>query len=261
MRYRKLGRTDLRVSEIGFGTQTIGGPTLLGKKQVGWGCTDDKTSLAALHACLDHGVTFIDTADVYGWGHAETLVGKAFKHHRDRLVIATKAGYRVGQNGGGFKDYSPGYLKQAVEASLRRLRTDYIDLFQLHSVPDDFEIPEQSLEALEGLREAGKIRYYGASMAKLEMGIPMVEATQIYAIQVEYNLLHEAPARALSPKALERGVGLVVKAPLGTGFLCGKYREPGMRFPADDIRSNMPQAEVIERTFLPTLFRTWGGAI
>lgn len=246
MRYRDLGRTDLKVSEIGFGTQTIGGPTILGNREVGWGRTDDQISLMALRACLDHGINYIDTAEVYGWGHAEELIGKAFKNKRHLVVIATKAGYRVDKHKNVFVDYNSDYIERSVENSMKRLQTDYIDVFQLHSVPDDFKIPEQTIKTLDRLREAGKIRYYGVSVTKLGLGIGMVEAKKIYTVQVEYNLLYQEPIKVLSPKALENGVGIIARAPLATGFLTGKYTETGVSFPPNDIRSNMAQAKIDE---------------
>ena len=129
MKYRTLGRTGLRVSEIGFGAWAIGGPAKLGEKNIGWGPVDDNESINALLAAFDAGVNFYDTADVYGWGHSEEIIGKTFKNKRDKIIIASKVGNRVDDNGEWIKDFSARWVRQAVEKSLKRLQTDYIDFY------------------------------------------------------------------------------------------------------------------------------------
>jgi aryl-alcohol dehydrogenase-like predicted oxidoreductase len=131
MHYRTLGRTGLRVSEVGFGAWAIGGPAKLGEVEIGWGEVDDAMSLRAIEAAYDAGVTFFDTSDAYGAGRSETLLGKALKPKRDRVVIATKVGNRT-VDGRWVKDFSKAWIPQALDASLARLGMDYVDLYQLH---------------------------------------------------------------------------------------------------------------------------------
>src|SRR4051812_21278812 len=158
MRYRSLGSTGLRVSEIGFGTWGLGGAA---NGAMAYGPTSDAESLRALQAALDQGINFFDTADLYGYGHSEQLLGKAFAGVRDRVVIASKGGM---VDGSGKQDFRPAYLRAALERSLARLGTDYVDLYQLHSPPADLLVRDGSIVAeLQKLKGEGKIRAYGLS--------------------------------------------------------------------------------------------------
>ena len=129
MKYRELGRSGLKVSELGFGTWGIGGNQ---NGAIGYGPTDDDESIAALETAFDQGINFFDTSDLYGFGKSESLLGKAFSHRRDRVIIASKFGFK---NFDGNQDFSPGYMRKALESSLQRLNSSYIDLYQLHSPP------------------------------------------------------------------------------------------------------------------------------
>ena len=133
MRVRTLGRTGIRVSEVGFGAWAIGGPAELGGLSIGWGESDDRDSVRALEAAFDEGVNFYDTADVYGMGHSEELLGQVFGSRRAQVVIASKGGNLTDSDGHWKKDFSGEYLSRKVEESLKRLKTDYIDLYQLHT--------------------------------------------------------------------------------------------------------------------------------
>lgn len=246
MQYRILGRTGLRVSAIGFGAWAIGGPSTLGGRPIGWGATDDTISLRTLQACLDLGVNFIDTADVYGNGHSEELIGQAFKNNRDRVIIATKVGNRETPERGWFKDFSPAWVRQAVEASLQRLQTDYIDLYQLHSPDRDFRYTPDLFDVFEQLKDEGKIRFYGVSVGPWEHGVSVIQTGRGDALQVLFNLLQREAATGLFPLAAAHNIGIIVRVPLASGFLTGKFA-PDVQFPPDDHRSKQPP-EQIRRT-------------
>src|SRR6185295_5584920 len=157
MKYRALGRTGLSVSEIGFGAWGIGGRTV---GETSYGDTDDRTSLVALRRALDRGITFFDTSSAYGEGHSEALIGEAFAARRDKVVIATKAGYDSWDKP---PDFSPGAVVASAERSLARLRSDYVDLLQLHNPPAQALREGGVREALTRLQSSGKIRAWGVS--------------------------------------------------------------------------------------------------
>jgi len=237
MQYRMLGKTGLKVSEVGFGAWAIGGPAELGGVQIGWGDVDDEVSVRAVHAALDAGVNFIDTADSYGRGHSEEVLAKALAGRRDEVVIATKFGSRVDSEGQWVKDFSGEWIRQAVEASLRRLNTDYIDLIQCHSPWGLEALTDDTFAALEDLKQAGKIRHYGVSVKQTEHGVPVLRRwPQVETIQVVYNILSRQAEAELLPLAQEGAVGIIARVPLASGFLTGKFG-PDVAFPENDHRS------------------------
>ncbi|MFO7900554.1 MAG: aldo/keto reductase [Planctomycetota bacterium] len=238
MEYRTLGRTGLTVSEVGFGAWAIGGPFQLADTAIGWGDVDDRTSIDAVHAALDEGVTFFDTADIYGLGHSEEVLGKALAGRRDDVVIATKFGNRVGPNGEWIKDFSPDWIEQAVDASLDRLRTDRIDVYQCHSAIDVDDYTEETFAALDRLKQAGKIRHAGVSVKFTSHGPEVIRRwPQVEVIQVVYNILARAPEDDLLPLAEQNDVGIIARVPLASGFLTGKYNAD-VTFPPNDHRSH-----------------------
>src|SRR6056297_2990543 len=157
MKYREFGNTGVRVSEIGLGTWQMGGPTTIGSQQIGWGEVDDRVSLKTLDAAIDHGITFIDTADAYGRGRSEALVGKAFKDKRDKVFISTKYGNHEDENGKWIKDFSPEHTRKALEESLKRLQTEYVDCLHLHSPGPSWRLEDDTVEMLERLKAEGKL--------------------------------------------------------------------------------------------------------
>ena len=237
MHYRRLGNTDITVSEIGFGGWAIGGQTVVAGTPIGWGRTNDEESLAAIRRARDLGVTFFDTSDSYGFGRSESLLGIVLSRRRPDVVIATKVGVVRDPDGRLGKDFSRAHISHAVDGSLKRLRTDYIDLYQLHN-PTLAELQRDDIhEAMDRLQEVGKIRYWGVSITTPEEGIEIINRGWGYTLQVLYNILNQAPAKELFPLAKAKGYGIIARVPLASWLLSGKYRGDTI-FATDDVRQN-----------------------
>ena len=237
MLFRELGSTGIKVSEIGFGAWAIGGPAEASGTPFGWGRTSDDESLAAIRRARDLGVTFFDTADSYGFGRSESLLGIVLSRRRQEVVIATKVGVVRTASGDLRKDFSQQHIFHAVDGSLKRLRSDYIDLYQLHNPTMDDLRRGEVQEAMDRLQELGKIRYWGTSIGSPEEGVEIVQNGWGYMLQVLYNVLNQAPAKELFPLARQRGYGIVARVPLASGLLTGKFR-PDTTFAKDDVRQN-----------------------
>jgi len=237
MQYRDLGRTGIRVSAIGFGGWAIGGTTEASGTPFGWGQTFDDESLAAIRRARELGVTFFDTADSYGFGRSESLLGIVLSRHRQDVVIATKVGVVRTSSGELRKNFSRQHIFLAVDGSLKRLRSDYIDLYQMHN-PTLEELSRGEIQdGMERLQDAGKIRFWGVSVSTPEEGLEIVRRSWGHALQVLYNVLNQAPANELFPAAKEKGYGIIARVPLASGLLTGKFRLDSV-FPADDVRQN-----------------------
>ena len=235
MKYRTLGRTGWKVSEISFGAWAIGGA---------WGNVDDKESLAALHAALDGGVNFFDTADVYGDGHSERLVAKLKKERKEQFYIATKAGRRLPKQTP--EGYNRENLTAWVERSLRNLETETIDLLQLHCPhPEVFYRPEV-FGILDDLVRAGKIRYYGVSVEKVEEALKAIEYPGVQSVQIIFNIFRQRPAELFFPEAKRRKVGILARVPLASGMLSGKFTRDS-KFEKDDHRNFNRHGEAFDR--------------
>ena len=248
MRTRTLGKTGIKVSEVGFGCWAIGGPASLGKFQIGWGEVDDRESLRAIEAAFDCGINFYDTADVYGAGHSEQLLAEAFSKRREKVVIAGKGGNITDEHGEWKKIFSGEFLTLRVEDSLRRLKTDYIDLYQLHTprTEEDYRQAVGSAEALDRLVKQGKLRSYGISIGPVEHGLRQIEDGFGSAIQVVYNILTREPEAELLPAARAADVGIIPRVPLAYGFLTGKFTREST-FGRDDHRSHsVPHEQLID---------------
>ena len=232
-------RTGVQTSALGLGCWAIGGPWTFDGKPAGWGEVDDGESVRAVNRALDLGVTLFDTADVYGCGHSERVLGRALGGRRDDVVIVTKAGNLFDEQTrtGGGKDVSPAYLRRACDASLRRLGTDRIDVYLIH---DGIASPEDVpavVDVLEELVAAGKIRWYGSSMSDPAIVRAMAEGPHMVAVEHELNVLRgELGALAA---AEELGLASLNRTPLAMGLLGGRYR-PGALPAADDVRRNAP---------------------
>jgi aryl-alcohol dehydrogenase-like predicted oxidoreductase len=235
--YRKLGNTDITVSEIGFGAWAIGGASDAAGTPFGWGKTNDDDSLAAIRRARELGVTFFDTSDSYGYGRSESLLGIVLSRRRQDVVIATKVGVVRGADGKLSKDFTPRHISHAVDGSLKRLRTDYIDLYQLHNPTLEDLRRDEIHEAMDRLQDVGKIRYWGISVNTPEDGIAIINKGWGYTLQVLYNILNQAPAKELFPLAKQKGYGIIARVPLASGLLSGKFR-PDTVFAGDDVRQN-----------------------
>jgi len=187
MQLRDLGRTGIRVSEIGFGGWAIGGPTEASGMPLGWGRTSDEESLGAIRRARELGVTFFDTSDSYGWGRSESLLGIVLSRKRQDVVIATKVG-NVRTSAGEFKkDFTKQHIFLAVDGSLKRLRSDYIDVLQLHNPTMEELRREHIQEAMDRLQEIGKIRFWGVSVSTIEEGLEVIKNSWGHVLQVLYN--------------------------------------------------------------------------
>lgn len=237
MQYRPLGNTGIRVSEIGFGAWAIGGTADASGTPLGWGRTSDEESLATIRRARDLGVTLFDTADSYGFGRSESLLGIVLSRFRNDVVLATKVGVVRTSEGALRKDFSKQHIFHAVDGSLKRLRTDFIDLYQAHN-PTIADLQREEIqEAMDRLQEIGKIRYWGISVSTVEDGIEIVNRGWGYALQVLYNVLNQAPATDLFPVAKKKGYGIIARVPLASGLLTGKFRTDTV-FAADDVRQS-----------------------
>jgi len=235
VRQRRLGRTNLQVSEVGFGAWAIGG----NKHGHSYGPTDNAESLRAIARALDLGCTFFDTADLYGHGLSEKLLGQALEKQRQTCVIATKVGGDF-YHGPFRKNFDPDYIRFALEKSLERLRTDYIDIYQLHNPPLMMLERGAHYAMLDELKQEGKIRYYGVSVHDAYEGTMAIATGKPDVIQVAYNFLRQDPREDLFPLAQEHDIGLVIREPLANGMLTGKYPAT-TTFAEGDMRTEWPQ--------------------
>lgn len=228
MRLRPLGSTGLRVSEVGFGAWQLG-------SSEDWGVVDDAAALHLVGEALDRGVTLFDTSPNYASGRSEELLGRALGRRRDEVVLVSKFGRRPD----GRKDLSPGAFRPSLEGSLRRLRTDHLDVLLLHNPdPATYRAEHPLWELLEGAREQGRIRYYGASLDFAREIEACLRNTPSEVLEILFNVFHQDVRRAF-PLVRARGVGTIVKVPLDSGWLTGKYGG-GSRF--EGIRSRwMPE--------------------
>ncbi len=230
MQQRTLGTNGLKVSAIGLGCMGMSGV---------YGEVDEGEAVATIHRAVDIGVTFIDTADIYGNGHNEELVGRALKGRRDRVVLATKFGNAVRNDGSRYVCGTPDYVKQACEASLRRLGVETIDLYYQHRVDRSTSI-EDTVGAMADLVQAGKVRYLGLSEAAPATIRRAHKVHPIAALQTEYSLWTRDPEAEVLPTVGDLGIGFVAYSPLGRGFLTGTVDDSGS-FAEGDTRGRHPR--------------------
>jgi aryl-alcohol dehydrogenase-like predicted oxidoreductase len=224
MRYRRLGRTGFQVSEIGLGTWAMGAD---------WGSVDDETSLRALHAAADAGVNFFDTADVYGDGRSERLLGR-FQRERSgqRLVIATKIGRRAAV---AMASYTLANFRTWADRCRDNLGLATLDLVQLHCLPTDTYYHPELFDWLDELKTDGVIAHYGVSVERVEEGLKAIEYPGVDTVQIIFNIFRQRPAELFLPRAKAKDVGVIVRVPLASGLLTGKLR-PDSAFEASDHR-------------------------
>ena len=241
MNYRLFGNTGLQVSEIGLGCSNLGG---------GFFSKDNRESIRVLNLAFEQGINFFDTADSYGYGHSEELVGRTFKNRRNKIIIASKVGMlpsslaHIGKQflpilhplrpllqpwKGALKsisklrqNFSPAYITQAVEQSLRRLHTDYLDLYQLHNPPTSVLQRGEVFNTLDDLRHQGKIRFYGVSAHTICDALLCLRYSNISSLQVVFNLLEQEAVEDLFPQIAKHGIALIARVPLARGLLTNK---------------------------------------
>ena len=247
MEYRELGRMGWKVSAISFGGWAIGSE---------WGKVDDRESLAALHRAADLGVNFFDTADVYGMGRSERLVARFLKERKgEEIHVVTKAGRRLSPHTA--EGYNAQNLTGFVEDSLRNLETDRLDLVQLHCPPTEVYYRPEVFDALDDLVEAGKIRYYGVSVEKVEEALKAIEYPGVQTVQIIFNMFRHRPAGLFFSEAKRRKVGIIARVPLASGLLAGKITRE-TTFASDDHRAFNRQGQAFDRgeTFSGVSFET-----
>ncbi len=234
MEPRRFGQTDLFVSPVGLGCWGISGD---------WGPVDHAQAVRTLQRAFELDVTFFDTADRYGRGQSEKLVREALGSHRREIVIATKGGMRLNDEGHQL-DFRPDYIESALEQSLKRLGTDYVDLYQLHN-PESEHLRDELFARLERLRDQGKIRHFGVSLNSRMEGLDALASRKPASLQVIYNLLDQRAAKQVFPWALAHGAAAIARVPLSSGRLTGKFT-PTQTFAAGDHRRKRPPEWVAE---------------
>jgi aryl-alcohol dehydrogenase-like predicted oxidoreductase len=233
MEKRKLGKSDLQVSVIGFGCWATG--------KRGWGDVDDSESIRAIHAAIDHGINFFDTAPVYGLGHSEEILGQALRDKRDQVILATKCGLVWDEKDGQVnvrKHNGKESILNEVDLSLKRLNTDYIDLYQVHW-PDDQTPIEETMEALNIILKSGKVRYVGVSNFTAGMMEESLKQTPIVSLQSLYNIFQRDVQKEELPFLRKHEMGFIPYSPLAQGILTGKFNSE-TQFGDNDVRKNNP---------------------
>jgi len=235
MKYRELGRTGWKVSEISFGAWAIGGS---------WGDVDDRESLAALHRSVDLGVNFFDTADVYGDGRSERLLARLRRERSEEIIIATKAGRRLDPHIAA--GYNRENLSAFVDRSLKNLETESLDLLQLHCPPTEVYYRPELFDVLDDLVKQGKIRFYGVSVENVEQALKAIEYPGVQTVQIIFNMFRQRPAELFFGEAKRRRVGILARVPLASGLLTGKLTAES-KFATDDHRAFNRHGEEFDR--------------
>lgn len=225
MKYRPFGRTGWNVSEIGFGAWAIGGD---------WGYVSEEDALSALHAAIDSGINFIDTADVYGDGRSERIIARLLKERQEKIFVATKAGRRLNPHVA--ESFTRENLTAFVERSLRNLNVETLDLVQLHCPPTQVFYMPEVFGILDDLVQDGKLNFYGVSVEKVEEGIKALEYPALQSVQIIFNIFRQRPADLFFDLAQHKQVAILARVPLASGLLSGKMT-PQTIFPADDHRN------------------------
>lgn len=235
MQYRELGRTGWRVSALSFGSWAIGGT---------WGPVNDTESMEALNRAIELGVNFFDTADGYGDGHSEQLLAQLRRQHKESIHIATKAGRRLNPHIA--SGYNRENLTAFVERSLKNLDMEALDLLQLHCPPTQVFYMPEVFGILDDLVNAGKIRYYGVSVEKVEEALKAIEYPNVQSVQIIFNMFRHRPAELLFEQAMKHKVGILARVPLASGMLTGNLK-PDNTFASDDHRAFNRHGESFDR--------------
>jgi aryl-alcohol dehydrogenase-like predicted oxidoreductase len=235
MEYRTLGRTGWKVSAVSMGAWAIGGS---------WGEVEDSQSYAALNRAVDMGVNFFDTADVYGDGRSERLIGKLLKERPETIYVATKAGRRLDPHVAG--GYNRENLTAFVERSLQKLDVEALDLVQLHSPPTEVYYMPQVFGIMDDLVQQGKIKHYGVSVEKVEEALKAIEYPGVKTVQIIYNIFRQRPQELFFQEAKRRNVGILARVPLASGLLTGKFTLD-TTFPENDHRNFNREGQAFDR--------------
>ncbi|MGH2493243.1 MAG: aldo/keto reductase [Ktedonobacteraceae bacterium] len=234
MKTRQLGKTDMEITPIGYGSWAIGGNNWA----VGWGPQDDQQAIAAIKRTLDLGINWIDTAAVYGLGHSEELVGRALKGRDERPYVFTKCSRLWDDKGNPYGNLKADSIRREAEASLKRLQVDVIDLYQMHW-PDPEQDIEEGWTAMARLKEEGKVRYIGVSNFNVEQMRRAMKIAPIDSLQPPYSLISRDTERELLPFCQEQDIGVIVYSPMASGLLTGSMtRERIANLPDDDWRKH-----------------------
>jgi len=225
MKYRKLGKTGYKISEISYGSWSLGAD---------WGDVSEDQAMKVLHKAIDLGVNFIDTADVYGDGRSEKLIGKLLKQRKERIFVATKAGRRLDPHTA--EGYTKENLNKFVDRSLKNLGVKTLDLLQLHCPPTAVYYNQKVFEVLEEMVRKKKIRYYGVSVEKVEEGLKAMEYPGISTVQIIFNMFRQRPAELFFERAKKKNIGIIVRVPLASGLLSGRMTKH-THFPSNDHRN------------------------
>ena len=234
MKHRRFGRIGWQISEIGFGAWAVGGE---------WGTVDDGQSIAAMKRALELGVNFFDTADVYGDGRSERLLGRLRRETKVPFHVATKAGRRLTPHVAG--GYNKENLTAFVERSLKNIGVESLELIQLHCPPTDTYYRPETFAAMDELVKAGKIQHYGVSVERVEEGLKAMEFPNVASIQIIFNMFRQRPAERFLAEAQRRGVATIIRVPLASGMLTGKLTAAS-KFPSDDHRNYNRHGEVFD---------------
>ena len=235
MRYRELGKTGMKVSEIGFGAWAIGSS---------WGKVSDEESLAALHKAVDLGLNFVDTADVYGDGRSEKLVARLRKERSEHIYVATKAGRKLSPHVA--EKYTGRNIRLFIEQSLKNLQMEALDLLQLHCPPTAVYYAPELFAALDGMAKEGLIRNYGVSVEKVEEALKAIEYPGVKTVQIIFNMFRQRPSELFFREARARNIGVITRVPLASGLLTGKMTED-TKFEKDDHRNFNRQGQAFDR--------------
>ncbi|MCF8243489.1 MAG: aldo/keto reductase [Melioribacteraceae bacterium] len=232
MEKRVLGKNGPELTVLGFGAWAIGGPW-----QFGWGSVNDNESVDAIIASLDQGVNWIDTAAVYGFGHSEKIVAKAIKDRREDVFIATKCGLIRDDDGGAVNNIDPQSIKSELEASLKRLESDYVDLYQIHW-PDPNREVEPAWEMMAKLKEEGKVKYIGVSNFDVPLLERCMKIDHVQSLQPPYNMIRPQVEEEILPYCEKNGIGVVAYSPMQSGLLTGNFHKK--KLDDDDWRNKNP---------------------
>ena len=234
MNYRRFGKTGWDVSEIGFGAWAIGGD---------WGHVSQEDALDALRTAIEKGVNFIDTADVYGDGRSEQLVGQVIKEFPEKIYVATKAGRRLDPFAA--EGFTRENLNAFVDRSLKNLAVERLDLVQLHCPPTEVYYMPEVFGYLDDLMDAGKIQHYGVSVEKVEEAIKAIEYPNVTSVQIIFNVFRQRPAELFFPLAQKKEIAILTRVPLASGLLTGKMSED-TTFPKSDHRNYNREGEAFD---------------